>query len=130
MRQLGAAPSALTLFALCACAGNPQQLPVAVSACNTVAGARGLGIVANVENKSYRPISRLTLTTAFYQDFRYQRLTASATLQNELDPGQKRYVTFIVGESTATLSRGQAIRCLVTHIGYLDGTSQDAPPNQ
>jgi hypothetical protein len=123
------------LLALCvalpaACAANPQQLPVGVSACNAVEDKNGPGILANVENKSDRPISRLELMSAFYQNFRYQRYTASAHLKQELDPGQKRDVMFSVGETPAIQPKGQAIRCFITHIGYLDGTSQDAPPNQ
>jgi hypothetical protein len=123
------------VFAICivvpaACAGNPQQLPVGVSFCRAVADIHGAGIVANVENKSDRPISRLELSAAFYQNFRYERYTASARLRQELDPGQKRDVSFAVNQTPPAAPQGQAIRCFVTHIGYLDGTSQDAPPNQ
>jgi len=72
----------------------------------------------------------MDLAAAFYQNFRYQKYTASAHLQQELDPGQKRNVTFVVGEAPSIHPQGQAIRCFVTHIGYLDGTTQDAPPSQ
>jgi hypothetical protein len=115
--------------AMASCAGNPQRLPVGVSVCSTVARTNGFGIVANVENKSDRPISSLYLSTAFYQNFRYQRYTGSARLSSELDPGQKRDVTFAVEQSSGAKPQGQAIRCFITHIGYLDGTSQDAPPS-
>lgn len=121
--------AALALL-LSACAGNPQQLPVGVSNCNAVAAPQGFDIVANVENKSDRPITSLALTTAFYQDFRYRSYTGTAHLKQELDPGQKRDITFDIANKGKSLSRGQAIRCLITHIGYMDGTSADAPPQQ
>lgn len=120
----------LAVLALAACAGNPQRLPVAVSACGAVPEPGGLGIVASVQNNSDRPISRLDLTGAFYQDFRYRRYTGSARLKQELDPGVRRDVVFAVAETAKTHPQGQAIRCFITHIGYLDGTSQDAPPSQ
>lgn len=115
---------------LSACAGNPQQLPVGVSLCNAVATPAGFQVVANVENKSDRPITSLGLTTAFYQDFRYRSYTGSAHLKQELDPGQRRDVTFDISNNGKALSHGQALRCLVTHIGYMDGTSADAPAPQ
>lgn len=118
------------VLALAACAANPQQLPVGVSICSAQSSPHGLTIVANIENKSDRPISHLDLATAFYQNFRYQKLTASAQLKQELDPGAKRDITFAVDVTGAASPQGQAMRCVVTHIGYLDGTSQDAPPQQ
>jgi len=118
------------VLALAACAANPQQLPVGVSVCSTKAAPQGLTIVANIENKSDRPISRLDLATAFYQNFRYRKLTASAELKQELDPGQRRDIAFDVAPSGGENPHGQAMRCVVTHIGYMDGTSQDAPPPQ
>jgi hypothetical protein len=72
----------------------------------------------------------MSLSTQFYQNFRYQRYEGSAQLKQELDPGQKRDVTFIVAAANSAQFQGQAIRCFITHIGYLDGTSQDAPPNR
>lgn len=120
----------LPVLALAACVGNPQRLPVALWACRALPERSGFGIVANVQNASDRPISRLDVTGVFYQDFRYQRYTGSAQLKQELDPGSKRDVVFFVAETAKTHPQGQAIRCLVTHIGYLDGTSQDAPPSQ
>lgn len=115
------------VLALAACASNPQQLPVGVSICSTSGTPAALSIVANVENKSDRPISRLDLAAVFYQNFRYQKFTASVQLKQELDPGQKRDITFEVDNAGGSKPHGQAMRCLVTHIGYLDGTSQSAP---
>ncbi len=128
-RHLAALLPALGI-AVSACASNPQRLPVGVPACSTVARAQGFAIVATVENKSDRPISRLDLTTAFYQDFRYTRYTASAQLAHELDPGQKREVSFEVSGPAKVRPQSRAIRCFITHIGYLDGTSVDAPLSQ
>lgn len=122
--------AALLLLFTAACAGNPQQLPVGVSICNAVQAQQGFTILATVENKSDRPISRLDLTTAFYQNFRYEHFTGSAQLKQELDPGQKREVTFSVAAAGNMMPQGQAIRCVITHIGYLDGTTADAPPNR
>jgi hypothetical protein len=116
-------------FALGACAGNPQRLPVALSRCDAVAAARGFAVSASVENKSDKPISSLALSLAFYHDFRYAQFTAAAHLKQELDPGEKRDVTFDVAGPSVRES-GTAMRCLVTHVGYLDGTSADVGPSQ
>ncbi len=121
------APAALA-FAMAACAGNPQRLPVGVSICNAVRTGHGLRIEATVQNESDRPISQLNLATAFYRDFRYARFAAFTQLDRELDPGQKRTVEFVVTASGQPVPQGEAIRCFITHIGYLDGTSADAPP--
>lgn len=121
---------ALALAALLAsCAGNPQRLPVGLSLCNAVAQPNGFAVSASVENKSDKPISTLGLALSFYRDFRYSSYTASAHLRQELDPGQKREVRFDVSGPRGTQS-GQALRCIVTHIGYMDGTSADLPPSQ
>lgn len=117
------------LLLLCACAGNPQQLPVGVSICNAVETPAGFTLSATVENKSDRPISSLGVTAAFYQNFRYESFTGTTMLKQELDPGQKRDVSFDIEQAGKAGPQGQAIRCFVTHIGYLDGTSADAPPN-
>lgn len=113
-----------------ACGGHPQQLPIGVSSCSAAALPAGLSIVARIENKSDRPISQIEIESSFYQNFRYQKLAAFAQLKEELDPGQTRNVTFAVAQAPAPQPRGQAMRCFVTHIRYLDGTSQEAPPNQ
>jgi hypothetical protein len=119
-----------TSLPVAGCAGNPQRLPVGVSVCSAVAQTHGFGIVAAIENRSDRPISRLDVTATFYQDFRYRQYAGFARLKEELDPGQKREVSFIVSEPGTSHPQGQAIRCFMTHIGYLDGTSQDAPPSE
>ncbi len=84
---------------------------------------------ATVENKSDKPITSLALALNFYHDFRYTSYTGSAHLKQELDPGQKRDVQFDVTGPPVAQS-GRALRCLVTHIGYMDGTSADLPPSQ
>lgn len=116
-------------LALSACAGNPQRLPVGLSLCKAVPQASSFAVNATVENKGDKPISTLALSLSFYHDFRYTSYTASAHLKQELDPGQKRGVNFDVSGPSGTQS-GEAIRCIVTHIGYLDGTSADLPPSQ
>ena len=87
----------------------------------------GLEISAAVRNASAKPLSRIDVLASFYQAFRYRSVSATAFLQPELDPGQSRRVRFAVFHPQADL-RGQAIRCYATHLGYLDGTSDDAPP--
>ncbi len=119
---------ALTLFTA-ACAGNPQRLPVSLSLCNATAKTNGFAVSATVENKADKPISDLSLALSFYHDFRYSQFTASTHLRKELDPGEKREMTFDVVAPAAKES-GEAMRCLVTHIGYMDGTSADLPPAQ
>lgn len=115
--------------ALASCAGSPQQLPVGLSLCNAVAQGSGFAVSATVQNKGDKPISVLGLALSFYRDFRYSSYTASAHLRQELDPGAKRDVLFDVSGPHGAQS-GQAMRCLVTHIGYMDGTSADLPPSQ
>ena len=122
--------AALAALCVSACVSHPQSLPVAVSVCDAVQSGSGFTIVATIENKSTKPISRLDLTTAFYQNFRYSNFTASARLKSELDPGQKREIEFDVANASKAQFSGQAMRCYVTHIGYLDGTSADAPVSQ
>lgn len=121
-------PLALAL-ALTSCVGSPQQLPVGLSVCNAIAQPGGFAVSATVENKGDKPISSLGLALSFYRDFRYTSYVASAHLEQELDPGQKRGVTFDVSGPHGAQS-GEALRCIVTHIGYLDGTSADLPPAQ
>lgn len=114
---------------LAACASNPQRLPVSVSLCNAVPSAGGFTAHTTVQNRSDRPISELAFTMSFYRDFRYASFNASTRLQKELDPGQKREVAFDVANAGSRIS-GNAMQCLVTHIGYMDGTSADVPPSQ
>lgn len=113
---------------LAGCA-SPQQLPIGLSICNAVQRPGGFAVTATVQNKSDKPIASLGLAVSFYRNFRYASYTGSAHLKSELDPGQTRDVTFDVAGPSGTES-GQAMRCLVTHIGYLDGTSADLPPQQ
>jgi hypothetical protein len=119
----------LLVLAFCACAGHPQSLPVSVSICDAVQNAHGFNVIATIKNDSTKPISAIDLTTVFYQDFRYQRFSASAHLNNELDPGDKRGIIFTIVDAASARVHGNAMRCYVTHLGYLDGTSQDAPPS-
>jgi hypothetical protein len=129
VKRLGFCSGALALL-LAACGGNPQQLPIGISACHASLGRSGLEILATVENKGDRPMSRLDMTVTFYQDFRYRTFTGTAQLPQELDPGQQREVAFQTPAVRGGTPRGQAQRCFVTRIGYLDGTSQSVrqPP--
>lgn len=126
--RLRVAGSALALL-LAACAGTPQQLPVGVSLCDAVATANGFSVSATVQNKGTKPITSLEFSLSFYRDFRYAQFTGAAHLRKELDPGEKRAIAFTVAAPSVKES-GEAMRCLVTHIGYMDGTSADLPPTQ
>lgn len=114
---------------LTGCASNPQQLPVDVSNCRAVSRAATFDVIALVKSKANRPISHLDMSVTFYQDFRYRTVAGAAQLPQELDPGQQRDVTFAVAQGDRT-TRGQALRCYVTRVGYLDGTSDVAPPSE
>lgn len=115
-------------LALSACA-NPQRLPVGISSCAAVEQSNGFVVRATVENRSSKPISSLTLSLAFYHDFRYAQFTAQKHFDRELDPGEKRSIDFDVSGPSVKES-GSPMRCLATHIGYLDGTSADLGPSQ
>jgi hypothetical protein len=126
-RRLCAVAAGMLLF-LPACSSNPQRLPVGVWQCAASAGAGGARLHAVIENRSDRPISELVMNSVFYQNFRYQRFSLDARLPQELDPGDRREVVFEPDAGLASAPvRGQAMRCYVTHIRYLDGTSADAP---
>src|SRR5579862_9550701 len=112
-------PAFALAIALSACAGNPQRLPVGLSICNAVATASGFTVSATVQNKSDKPIISLGLALDFYRDFRYAQFTAATHLRKELDPGEKRDVTFDIA-APAVKENGAPMRCLVTHVGYMD----------
>ncbi len=99
-----------------------------MSLCSAVERANAFDIVATIENKSTVPMAHLDLYASFYQNFRYVSVDAGTALRPALDPGQRREIVFEVGGAASSQPRGQAIRCYVTHIGYLDGTVQNAPP--
>jgi hypothetical protein len=119
----------LALASLASCAGNPQRLPVGLTVCNAVEQRSGFAVHATVENKAAKPITGLTLSLAFYRNFRYSQFNASTHLKKELDPGEKRDITLDVN-SPSMKESGQAMRCLVTHVGFMDGTSADLTPSQ
>lgn len=114
------------MLLLTACASNPQQLPVDVSNCRASQDAQRVGVLAQIHSKANRPISGLDMDIAFYRDFQYRSFSGYAKLAQELDPGDKRDVRFEIDNSTGRL-QGQAMRCFVTRINYLDGTFEAAP---
>ncbi|HEY9180403.1 MAG TPA: hypothetical protein VIO32_06760 [Candidatus Baltobacteraceae bacterium] len=124
------AAAAVLALSLAACASNPQRLPVGVTLCEAVPSATGFAVRTSVRNKSDRPITALAFDMSFYRDFRYSRFTGSTHLAKELDPGQTRDITFAINNARNARISGQAMQCLVTHIGYMDGTSADLPPPQ
>lgn len=118
---------AVLLAALSGC-GSPQRLPVQVFRCDAVQTRGGFDIHADVKNLGHTPIANLEISTEFYHDFRYTKYMADTRLRRELDPGDHRTIDFRV--DTGKAAAGEAMRCIVTHIGYLDGTSADIPPGQ
>lgn len=119
------------LACLLACSANPQRLPVAISQCVARSADGSAHLEAVIENRSDRPISEVMMSSMFYQNFRYVRFNAQARFARELDPGDRRQAVFEPDPGLASASvRGQAMRCYVTHIRYLDGTSADAPLEQ
>jgi hypothetical protein len=114
------AVAALSLLA--SCGGTPQQLPVGVWECSGVQRGPGFAVAAMIRNTGNKPISQLMLVSDFYRDYRYRRFTSSAHLTRELDPNAQARVTFSVGNPGMRPPLGRALRCLVTRIGYLDGT--------
>ena len=126
MRRL--APLALALL-LAACGGNAQRLPVKITSCKAVPSVQGADLHVTVENKSYKPISELDFSAAFYASFRYTKFAAASALPQEFDPGQSREIVAPLAGATTDL-HGPAMVCLVTRIRYLDGTADVVPPEQ
>ena len=111
---------AAVIVALTACAGSPQRLPVTVSDCRAVRSGAGYAIGATIRNDAYTPIAGVTMSADFYSGFRYRTYDVAARLPRELDPGDRRSMLFAGGAPPAA---GAAIRCLITRIDYLDGTT-------
>lgn len=112
-------------FLAAGCGGNPQGLPISVEHCRAPADGV-MRLVAEVQNKSDRPIAQIDLSVTFYQYFRYETYVAGARMRKELDPGERRDVTFNIDARNVPRARGQALRCFATHLRYLDASTQDA----
>ncbi len=120
------AAGTLLAFALAGC-GTPQRLPLEIPRCDAVKMAKGITLTALVVSKAAKPISGLALSVDFYHDFRSATVQTSTSISPELDPGQQRSVVFKITAPPAQ-AQGRAMRCLATHISYLDGTSEDVKP--
>jgi len=116
----------LIALVLTAC-GTPQQLPLQIPQCDAVKTANGITLTALVISKAAKPISGLAVSVDFYHDFRTATLQAMTSIRPELDPGQQRSVIFKIITAPAQ-AQGRALRCLATHIAYLDGTSVNVKP--
>lgn len=114
----------LAALALAGCGGNPQRLPVAVSNCRAVSAAHGSTVTAEIRNDAYKPISQIRMAADFYTGFRYRTYQLEARLPAELDPQARQLVQFTGG---APPQAGAALRCLVTGIRYLDGSTAAIP---
>jgi hypothetical protein len=114
------------LLVLAGC-GTPQQLPVEIPRCDSVASANGVTLTASVVSRATKPISGLSVAVDFYRDFRYTRVNGAAAIKPELDPNQQRDVVFSIAPARSA-AQGRAMRCFATRIQYLDGTSQTVAP--
>lgn len=121
-----AAVAALCAFALAGC-GTPQSLPVSIPRCDAVRTAKGITLNALVASHASKPITALSVSVDFYHDFRTATVQGYTEIRPELGPGAQRTVVFKIPAAPAQ-AQGSALRCLATHIGYADGTSQDMPP--
>jgi hypothetical protein len=113
-------------FVLSAC-GTPQSLPLEIPRCDAVWTAQGVTLTALVTSRSSKPITGLAISVNFYHDFRTATIQGSTSIRPELDPGQQRSVVFKIAAAPGQ-AQGRALRCLATHISYLDGTSEGAAP--
>lgn len=116
----------LLALALSAC-GTPQRLPLEIPRCDALKTANGITLTALVVSRATKPISGLAVSVDFYHDFRSATLQAATAIGPELDPGQQRSVVFKIATPPAQ-AQGRALRCLATHISYLDGTSESVKP--
>lgn len=120
------AAAALFAFALAGC-GTPQRLPLEIPRCDAVRTAKGLTLNALVTSHATKPMNGLSVSVDFYHDFRTATVQGTASIRPELDPGQQRSVVFTIAAAPAQ-AQGRALRCIATHISYLDGTSEDLKP--
>ena len=119
--------TAAALCALAACTGRGSSLPVSVSRCEGISAS---SLSATIRNDADRPIKRVSMITDFYQNFRSLHGTATAVVPGELDPGAERALTFAFDTPLPVAASGNATRCVVTRIDYLDGTSQSLPADR
>jgi len=110
-------------LALSAC-GTPQRLPLEIPRCDAVKTANGIELTSLVISRAAKPITGLSVSVDFYHEFRTATLQAETSISPELDPGQQRSVVFKIVAPPAQ-AQGRAMRCLATHISYLDGTSEE-----
>jgi hypothetical protein len=118
--------AALLAVALSDC-GTPQRLPVEIPQCDAVRTAKGVTLTALVMNRASKPITGLAVSADFYHDFRTVTVQGATSIRPALDPGQQRSVVFTIA-AAPDQAQGRALRCLATHISYLDGTSEDVKP--
>jgi len=123
-----AAAGALLAIMLASC-GTPQNLPVEIPRCDAVRTAQGVTLTVLVASRATKPISGLAVTVDFYHDFRSASVQGSTAVHPELDPGQQRSVVFKIAAAPKQV-QGRALRCLATHISYLDGTSESVAPTR
>jgi len=114
------------VLVLSAC-GTPQRLPVEIPRCDAVTTAKGVALTALIVSRASKPISGIAVSVDFYHDFRSVTVQGSAAVKPELDPGQQRSIVFNI-IAAPSQAQGRALRCLATHITYLDGTSESVAP--
>jgi hypothetical protein len=115
------------ILSLAACARH--ELPVDLKQCDTVTGPQGSSATVKVHNGSDKPVSYVTITLDFYHDFTFSRINGGAIFTPALEP--KNDASASVAITNPQDAAGNVQHCVITHVRYADGTTQDAdaPPN-
>ncbi len=112
----------VTAALLAGCASSHST--VGVSACTMSIDGGVPMLHARVRNDAYKPVGRVDLVADLYRNFRFARVTASATFAPVLDPGATREIAVPLGLTPAVTG---ASHCASTRVTYGDGTTDAAP---
>lgn len=114
--------SLVALAAVTACA--PKIFPVQIKQCDTILGKNSVLITARVFNGSDRAVKDALIAIDFYNNFKFVRVSGSATFATPLGVNDTASVPVIPTVPPAGIA-GQAQRCQITHVDYVDGSSAD-----
>lgn len=117
----------LVLAVVTACA--PKTFPVQIKQCDTILGKNSVLITARVFNGSDRAVKDALVAIDFYNNFKFVRVSGSATFATPLGVNDTASVPVIPVVPPAGIS-GQAQRCQITHVDYADGSSADDSSSQ
>jgi hypothetical protein len=108
---------------LCIIAGcRAKTLPVDVMRCDVLVQPHETTLDSTVKNRADKPIGSIGVQLDFYNNYRFTRTSATLKFSPVLDPGTTRTAS---AKLKLTGSPGPAMHCIVTHITYGDGTTQD-----